>query len=111
MVPILLSPAFVGLAGAFVYAAPRLSTCIFASRQAGTGWSLCLIEFGLALATGMIAAAYLTPWICASVLKSTDAGLLRPVAVTIGLLANPIAPRIVDILGGRILNILKGPDK
>lgn len=105
------TPALWGFMGAFIYAAPRLATCMFAARQAGTGWFGCGFEFVMALLIGAVAAGAWGPEVSISVLKSSDPAHLRAVAATIGLLANPAAPRVIDILTGRILNVLKGSDK
>lgn len=105
------APFVWGFMGAFVYAAPRLSACVFAARQTGVGWFDCGFEFVVALATGAVAAAALGPEITISVLKTTDPAHARAVASGIGLLANPAAPKIIDILTGRILQVLKGSDK
>jgi hypothetical protein len=104
------SPALWGFLGAFIYAAPRLTACIFASRQAGVGWFLCGFEFALALLIGVAAALPFAP-LAASVLKVSDQAQIRAIAATIGLLANPAAPKVIDILSGRMLNYLKGPEK
>ena len=105
------TPPLWGFMGAFIYAAPRLGACVFARRQAGQGWVGCGFEFVAALITGAVAAGALTPEIAVSFLKSTDPAHSRAVAATIGLLANPAAPRVIDILTGRILQVLKGSDK
>lgn len=104
-------PALWGACGAIIYAAPRLTVCLFAARSDGKRWFECgcVFEFIVALLIGTIAALAFGPWIGASILKATDPGQLRAIATGIGLLANPAAPRVIEILNGRIFQMIKGP--
>lgn len=105
-----MEPMFWGAAGSFIYAAPRLSVCLFAAQQTEGHWVQCGFEFAVSMVIGAIAAGILGPWIGVSVLKSADPAQARVIAATIGLLANPIAPRVIDVLSGRVLQMLKGSD-
>lgn len=104
------SPILWGFLGAFIYAGPRLTACVFAARQTETGWFECGFEFAVALLIGVASAWAFAPW-GASVLKATDPAQIRAIAATIGLLANPAAPKVIDLLSGRVLQMLKGPEK
>jgi hypothetical protein len=88
---ILAWPAAWGFLGAFIYAAPRWVACAWASR--GAAWR-CSIEAVVCLAVGAIAAAAFARWALAFLHQS--AGDLNAVAAMIGLLANSLAPRLVD---------------
>jgi len=98
------SPALWGFAGAISYAAPLLSTCLFTSSQEPGGSSAkCTLDFIIAVFIGTVAAAAFTPLIQELLHKSTDPWL-RVIAVTIGLLANRIAPKLVDTAPDALLN-------
>ena len=105
-----MEPAWWGFLGALIYAAPRLSACLFAAQQTEGHWVQCGFEFAVSLTIGAIAAGIFGPWIGASILQATDPAQTRVITATIGLLANPIAPRIIDVLSGRVLQMLKGSD-
>lgn len=110
-------PAFWGLGGAFIYAGPRLSACVFAARQSGGGWSVCAMECAVALAIGAFAAAAFGPWVLAW-RGAPKAHELNAIAAMIGLLANPMAPQLVSgsgrilktIVTGRLDRLFKGDD-
>lgn len=101
-----LEPAGWGLAGAFIYAAPRLSACLFSGHRSG-GPGRCLFEFGLALSIGAVAAAVFGPWL-QDLLGRAGHKDLNAICALIGLMANPAAPRIVDALGGLAVGALNG---
>lgn len=88
---ILAAPAAWGFLGAFIYAAPRWVACAWGSR--GAAWR-CSIEAGVCLAVGAIAAAAFARWAVGFLHQA--AGDLNAVAAMIGLLANRLAPRLVD---------------
>lgn len=89
------APAVWGLAGAWIYAAPRWLACVYG--QPGTFWKAhwrCTLEAGVCLAVGALAAAAFAGWI---ITAWHPVGADMPaIAAMIGLLANPIAPRLVD---------------
>jgi hypothetical protein len=103
------SAAIWGALGAFIYGAPRLIACAIACRDAGTSSWLCVLEFGVALLIGTIAAAAFS----ALVLSLTHLKDGHAISAMIGLLANPTAPKVVsrvsDIMGGVIGAILGKP--
>lgn len=102
------SPVLWGVAGAFIYGAPQLSVCIFTAQQAEGHWVRCSFEFSVSLIIGAIAAGAFAPWAASSIFKSVDPAQARVIAATIGLLANPIAPRLIDVLSGKVIQMLKG---
>lgn len=92
-------PAVWGFLGAFIYAGPRLAACIMSCRETGVNWALCLLEFAFALATGAIAAAAFS----ATAMNLIHVSDTTAIATTIGLLANPIAPKMIATASG-VLN-------
>lgn len=100
-----------GLLGAFVYAAPRLLVAWGESRAAGTGVLPHLIEFVVALTFGPIFAAGFGEW-GAGYLGWTEPRSLRAVSLVIGMVANPVAPLLVNLvtggIAGRLGAVLKG---
>lgn len=109
-VALLEEPMFWGCAGAFIYAAPKFATCVFENRHGGTWWR-CACEFVIAMAIGTISAGVFTLW-TQEWLKMKGTHDMRVIAALIGLLANRVAPTIVDVvpdaLGQRISRFLKG---
>lgn len=89
-----------GMAGAFIYAAPRLAVCIKKCRKAQANIGDCVLEFTIALATGWIAAEAGAMWLSQQ-LSQTEEHQTRAVAVVLGLLANPVAPVLVGLLSGK----------
>jgi hypothetical protein len=89
--PMFEQPAFWGAAGAFIYAAPQWLACLVACGKSGSpAWS-CTAEFGVALATGAIAAGAFTALaVGMNPIKDVNA-----IASMIGLLANSTAPLLV----------------
>lgn len=109
------SPPWWGAGGAFVFAAPRWIACLVACREAGTpGWH-CTGEFVVALLIGAFAAEAFSAF-ASEVLHMKDA---NAVSAMIGLLANPMAPRIAaggagivgNLLNSKIGKALQGEDK
>ena len=102
---------FWGSAGAFIYAAPKLATCIFEHKEGGGGWRRCGFEFVIAMVIGTVSAGIFAPWTQDWLGMKGDHDM-RVVAALIGLLANRVAPTIVDVvpdaLGQRISRFLKG---
>lgn len=101
------APGLWGLLGALIYAGPRLTACLF-TRQTGEhrAWG-CLLEFGLAMLIGAIAAEAFGPWV-QEFLQRKGHHELRAICAMLGLLANPMAPRVIDALSGRVLKAMKG---
>lgn len=115
--PLVEQPAFWGVMGAFIYAAPQWVACLVHCRDTGErGWT-CTLEFAIALVTGGIAAAAFSR----SVVGFTPIKDLVPIAATIGLLANSTAPVLIrrlsalvgTRLGGKVAAALPGeaPDE
>ena len=95
------APALWGFLGAVIYAAPRLSVCLF-SKEPGAKALRCLIEAVTALMIGAIAAAAFSEWII-RFLHLAQILDLRAVAATIGALATPTAPAIINALSGGLM--------
>lgn len=106
---LLQEPALWGFLGAFVYAAPRASACYFAARDNSGHWGRCLVDAVFAMIIGIVAAASLEPWI-AHKLGDESMRQLRAISTVLGLLANPMAPGVVDALSGRLLRRLRGTE-
>lgn len=98
--------AFWGFLGAFVYAGPKFSACLYTANESGGRWGWCALEGVIALATGTIAAAALTPW-AQHLTRLVEPRDLPAVAGMIGLLANPLAPGLIDAVSGRILRRIR----
>jgi hypothetical protein len=96
---LLSQPAIWGAAGAFIYAAPLFSTCVFTSRAAGGSCARCSVELVTALAIGTLSAAAMAPLIQELSHRET-AAWLRAVSAMTGLLANKFAPMIVSAAPG-----------
>lgn len=101
------TPAFWGALGAFIYACPRASACVFAALDTDHRWLRCLIEAFVALSVGPAAAEGLEPWL-ANFVGDQSQSELRAIAMLIGLLANPASPGIVAALSGRLIRKLGG---
>jgi hypothetical protein len=98
-----------GVLGAFVYAAPRLLIAAAdrnPNREAWTPWA----EFAVALLTGTISAAGCGALV-ASTIHQTQLADLRAIGLVIGMVANPVAPAIVHLIGDNILHRLNAPLK
>lgn len=93
-----------GFLGAFIYAAPRFSACFFASRQAGTTSVVCLVEGLICLAIGTIASPLVAPWL-QQFLKRDGGHETMAIAAIVGLLANPVAPKLFNI--ETLISVLK----
>lgn len=107
---IMTSPATWGGAGAFIYAAPRWLAC--AVPKPGAAWS-CTMEALVSIAVGVISAAAFSHWLLAF-LHQRPADL-PAVAAMVGLLANPVAPKLVEglstIVANRAAKLLKEDEK
>lgn len=103
-------PAFWGFAGAFAYAAPQFSSCIFASTVGGGSWVRRMFDFVVSLVIGTIAAAAGAELI-QEVFHIPGSQWMRAISTIMGLLANPVAPKIVkwapDALLDRASRFLK----
>lgn len=98
-------PGVWGFLGAFIYAAPRLSACMYAAREAGAGGWRCIFDFVTSLAIGAIAAAAFTPW-ALRFLGEAATDQHNAIAALVGLMANPTAPRLVDVFSALASNVL-----
>lgn len=101
------APAFWGFLGAFIYACPRASACVFAALDTDHRWVRCLIEAVVAVLIGPAAAESLEPWFAHIVHDQTQSEL-RAISMLIGLLANPASPGIVSALSLRLIRKLGG---
>lgn len=97
----LIAWALWGLAGAFVYAAPKLIVALFDDGVAGRR-ARAIAEFVVSLSFGPIAAAAFGPF-AAGELHRTSVSELRAGAVVIGMIVNPVAPSIVRIFSDNVL--------
>lgn len=94
-----------GLLGAFVYAAPRLLVAWGESRVAGAPLLPHLIELAVALTFGPIFAAGFGEF-GAGYLGWEEPRALRAVSLVIGMVANPVAPVLVNLASGEIIGRL-----
>ncbi len=102
-------PAFWGLLGAIVYAAPRLTGCIYSTEGRGH-LARCCIESATALVVGTIAAAAFVPAL-ATLGHVTAPEIIRASSAAIGLLANPWLPAFIKRatgVGETLLSIFRG---
>jgi len=99
---ILVAWALWGLLGAFVYAAPRLLVAWGESRVSGTPVLPHLIEFSVALTFGPIFASGFGEF-GAGYLGWEEPRALRAVSLVIGMVANPAAPLLINLVTGQIL--------
>ncbi len=111
------APALWGFGGALIYAAPRLSACLFsAADTAAVGHGKCWFDFGSSLVIGTISAAAFAAPVAASLHVDH---YLNAVCALLGLTANRMAPMIsssisalvFNALNGRLLGLLKGEEK
>ena len=95
-----------GLAGAFVYAAPRFLMSLSETRLPEHRWYP-FAEFLVSLGIGPIAGAGFGQFVAGSIhmLKSEE---LRAITVVVGMIANPVAPAIVQLLGTGLVRRLGG---
>lgn len=104
-------PMFWGACGAFIYAAPKCLTGIFESLNGKGHWLHSVLEFVIAMIIGTMSAGAFGPW-TQRWLNMLSADESRVVWTMIGLLANRVAPTIVDVapdaLGERMRRFLKG---
>ena len=101
--------AFWGVLGAFVYAAPRLLVSISdfkPDRRAWMPWG----EFAIAMLIGAIGAAA-CGGLVASTIHQTQSADLRAIGLILGMVANPVSPAIVHLVGENILHRLNAPLK
>ena len=92
--PLLEQPAFWGVAGAFIFAAPQWVACVVHCRQTREpGWT-CSAEFVISLVTGAIAAGAFSK-LAADLTPVKDP---IPIAATLGLIANTTAPMLIKRL-------------
>lgn len=84
-----------GALGAFIFAGPRLSACLYTSRVDGGPISKCILDFVVSVSTGAICAAAGGAW-AAEVLGALDPYKFPAVAAGIGFFANKVAPYALD---------------
>lgn len=89
------APWFWGLCGAFIYAAPKLSACLFGSAPSAP-CARCLVDAAFAIIIGPLAAASFNDSLAAHFGYSAQRDLNASAAV-IGLLANPVAPSAIQL--------------
>lgn len=101
------SPALWGLAGAVVFAGPKLTACIYNATETKVPYSRCVLETITALIIGVISAAAFEPWL-AGIVHMTTPPDQRALSTVIGIAANPTAPGIISFLSDVILTRIKG---
>lgn len=103
--PSYLSSAVWGVAGAFVYAAPRLIACLITCREKGDKPWLCLAEFVVSLIIGAIgAAAFSTVAMGLAHMKDVNAA-----SALTGMLVNPVAPKLIGAAGAIMSSVIESP--
>lgn len=86
-------PAFWGFLGAFIYAAPRWVACLAGTRTDNGGSNaVCTLEAVIALVIGAIAASAFGDMVM-TVFKLDNS---NSACAIIGLLANPVTPKLVE---------------
>jgi hypothetical protein len=105
-VDIAASPWFWGFCGAFIYAAPRLSACLFSAQETGAPWAKCAVDGAFAVVIGPISAGAFTGSV-QSYWGLTSNEHLPAVSAMIGLLANPLAPSAIEVLSVGFLERLR----
>lgn len=98
-----------GLLGAFVYAAPRLIVTLSEERAPSKRW-MPWAEFFISLVTGPIGSAGFAQLVGITIHQTAVADL-RAIALVIGMVANPVSPAIVHLVGENILHRLNAPLK
>jgi hypothetical protein len=98
-----------GFLGSFVYAAPRLVVSLSDARPARRPW-LPWAEFVVALLVGPIGSAGFADLVAITIHQDKPADL-RAIGLVIGMVANPVAPAIVHLVGENILHRLNAPLK
>jgi Na+/H+-dicarboxylate symporter len=99
-------PAFWGFLGAIIYAAPKMTTCLFA--EAGSAHlRRCLIEGLTALLIGTVAAAAFQPWL-GGYLHATTPQDTKAMSAMIGMLANTVAPGVIKLLADTAIARIRG---
>lgn len=92
-------PAFWGVLGAFVYAAPRWLVC---HRDKGCTTHACNLQFAVAVIIGAIAAAGFAPALASWLNRLHDQDV-RAISTLVGVLANPVSPRVVRLLSDFVI--------
>lgn len=99
--------AFWGLLGAVVYAAPR-GLVVVSENVTKIRLIRTFCEFIVSLVVGAIGSAGFAE-IVSNTLRQTGVADLRAIAVVLGMVANPIAPGIVHLIGEGFLRRLGAP--
>ncbi len=95
-----------GLAGAFIYAGPRFVVAWTDPGRATRGNPL--LELAMALCLGPIAASGFGQFV-ASVVHMVHQPEQRALCVVLGMIANPVAPALVEIFGNTLMRRLGAP--
>jgi hypothetical protein len=98
-----------GLAGAFVYAAPRTVVAASETLAAGRKFLPVLAEGAVALFVGPICSVGLGP-VAGSYIHAASGDGLRAVGLVVGMVANPVSPLIVKLVSAGVLRRF-GSDK
>lgn len=85
-----------GALGAFIYAAPKFSACFFTARQTGGSSLVCSVEATISMLTGIFASVVVSPWLY-TFLGRTGEHEIRAISALVGLLANPVAPKLFNV--------------
>ncbi len=94
-----------GFAGAVCYAAPRWSTCAFTAREQGGKSDRCTAEATIALLVGTVASGASGPWL-ADLFGQVEPKGANMVFAAVGLISNPLAPKLADLMSGAAANLL-----
>lgn len=98
-----------GIAGAFIYAAPKLLISLSEDEVDGNPHrARHIAAFVLALTFGPIAGAGFGPLLAAE-FHRTSLAELRAIAIVVGMVANPVAPQVVHLVSDTILRRLNAP--
>lgn len=104
-----LDAALWGFMGAFIFAGPNLTLCLYQCHKAGKHPLWCLADCIVALAIGAVAAAGGTVW-GADFLGADDPQKVPGIAILIGLIANPLAPGLIRVVPKSILRRIEGQE-
>lgn len=100
--PHILEKVFFGIAGSFIYSAPRFVACAVACNERDASWGLCALELLVCLAIGAIAAVAFGS-VALTVLHIQDN---NAVSALVGLVANPAAPKLIESVSSFAAGIL-----
>jgi hypothetical protein len=92
-----------GLLGAFAYAAPRLLVALTSENRKFSAIGEALVAHGI----GSAGAAAFTQFL-ANTFHQTSEADLRAIAFVLGMIANPVAPGIIHLVGTSVIRRFGG---